>query len=129
MGSFRIAGVVCAFVTLTACMPGLSSQAYPGRTEVTFMGADKVTQRTYLCQPSDTLRQTQARAAQAHRYVDGAIRSAQRRYGVSGQGIVNNLAGQAEVNAEIAEVSRQAEAEYRCILLKSKDTSRGLFAT
>jgi hypothetical protein len=129
MGNFQISAAVVALLTLAACdVSSLSAKAYLGRTLVTFMGADQVTQRTYACQPGDTVAQTQARAARAHRYVDDGFRSANRRFGREGQGIINNLEGRTEVNTETSRVSRQAEAEYRCALISNKDTSRGLFA-
>lgn len=130
MGYIKMSGAVVALLVLAGCdVSSLSAQAYPGRTMVTFMGADQVTQRTYACQPGDTLAQTQARAARAHRDVDAGFRSAVRRFGREGQGVVNNLEGRAEINTATSQVSRQAEAEYRCALISSKDTSRGLFAS
>jgi hypothetical protein len=123
MGSIRMSGAVFALLALAACdVSGLSSQAYPGRTQVAFMSADSVTQMTYACAPSDTERQTQVRASQAHRYVDGAIRSATRRITVQG-GLGGGLAARAEMNTEIAQIAKQAEAEYRCVLINRKDIS------
>lgn len=129
MDWLKISGAVMVVASLAACdVSSYSAQAYPGRTQVQLMSADQVTARTYACQPGDTERQTQARAASAHRYVDRAIQNARSRIaGQSAGGFGANLGVQAEVNAEIAQISRQAEAEYRCVLISSKDTSSGLF--
>ncbi len=128
MGYFRVSAAAGVLAALAACdATGFSTQSYPGRTQVAFMSADTVTQRTYACQPSDTQRATQARASRAHRYVDAAILSAARR--LSRQGIVGGLAAQAEMNAELSQISRQAEIEYRCALINSRNIKSGLFAT
>lgn len=121
MGLFKAATAVLGLAALTACG---ATNSYPGRTQVQFMSADQVTQRTYACLPGETERQTQSRASSAHRYVDGAIRSAGARLAAqSTGGFGSGLGLQAELNAEIAEISRQSEAEYRCVLVSSRNTS------
>jgi hypothetical protein len=102
---------------LAACSgPTLSSQSYPGRTNVEVMSADGVTLRSYACQSTSN-------AAAAHRYVDGAILEAQNRFArESGGGFAAGLGVRAEVNAEIARISRNVEAEYGCALLGSRDS-------
>lgn len=121
MRYLQIAACLTGVLTLTACdVSGLSSQAYPGRTQHQFLSADRSMIHTYACVPSDSEQRTKSRAAQAHRYVDEAIRSAQRRYPVQ-PGLAGGLAARAEVNGEIAQISKQAEAEYRCVLLNRKN--------
>lgn len=102
---------------LAACSgPTLSSRSYPGRANAEVMSADGVTVRRYACQSSSN-------AARAHRYVDGAILEAQNRFArQSSGGLGSGLGVQAEVNAKIARVSRNVEAEYRCALLGSRDS-------
>ncbi len=112
---------LAALSFLAACdVTALSSQAYPGRTQHQFLTADRSMVHTYACVPSDSEQRTKSRAAQAHRYVDEAIQSAQRRFPVQ-PGLAGGLAARAEVNAEISQISRQAEAEYRCILMNRKN--------
>ncbi|MFQ1701788.1 hypothetical protein ACJ5NV_14465 [Loktanella agnita] len=93
------------------------------------MSADQVTERTYACAPAGSTEATQARASRAHRYVDRAILEAAAEKGVrNAQDVFGNMAKQSEMNAEIARISRNANADYRCVLLNNRDTSRGLFA-
>lgn len=121
MGLYKTVTTVLGLAVVTAC--GVTN-SYPGRAQMQFMGADQVTQYTYACLPGETERQTQSRAAQAHRYVDGAIRSAGSRLASqSSGGFGSGLGVQAELNAEIAEISRQSEAEYRCVLIGRRNTS------
>lgn len=121
MAWMRLSMASVALMTLTAC--GVAD-TYPGRTEVQFMSNDQATLRTYACVPGDTDRQTQSRAASAHRYVDRAIASARSRLTAqSSGGIGASLGVQAELNAEIAQISRQSEAEYRCALVSSRNAN------
>ncbi|MDX8350973.1 hypothetical protein [Cognatiyoonia sp. IB215182] len=110
-----------AAFALAACdVSGLSSQAYPGRTQYQFLSADREMIHTYACVPSETEQRTKNRAAQAHRYVDEAIRSAKTRFAPQA-GFGGGLGARAELNAEISRISQQAEAEYRCIMLNRKN--------
>lgn len=112
----RVSGAFIILASLAACSgPTLSSKSYPGRTQVEVMSADSVTARRYACQSS-------ANAASAHRYVDSAILEAQRRFAPRSGSFGAGLGAQAEINAEIARASRNAEVEYRCALLGSRDT-------
>lgn len=113
-----LAAAICA---LAACdVSSLSSQAYPDRTEHAFQSADGVHVLSYMCLNGTN-------AASAHRYVDSAILSAERRitgedrYGQ--QALGGGLATRADINAEIARISREAEAEYRCVLVNRKNVS------
>ena len=119
MYRFQKSAAMLALVALSACdVSGLSSQAYPDRSQHSFQSADGVNVITYACVNG-------ANAASAHRYVDNAIRSATRR--ITGEDRYNqqvigaNWATRADVNAEIARISREAEAEYRCIMISRKD--------
>lgn len=129
MGMMRMSAVAVTIAGLAACSgPTLSSNSFPGRTMVQFMSADRVTIRNYACVPGATQAQTQSRAAQAHRDVDAAIQSAFRRFSTqSGGGFGAGLGVRAEVNAVTARVSRQAEAEYRCTLVNSRDSRQDNF--
>lgn len=121
MNWFKSAGLAFGIIALTACNMAGGGQSFPGRAQVQLMSADGVTTRTYACLPGQTTRQTQARAARAHRYVDGAIQSAYSRLASqSGGGFGAGLGVQAELNAETARISREAEAEYRCQLVSSR---------
>ena len=108
-------------IALAACDGTMTaSQSFPGRTQVQFMSADGVTVRTYACVPGADAEQ---RGAQAHRYVDSALRSARARLQASNNGgFGSGLGLQAELNAETARISREAEADYRCALASSRDT-------
>lgn len=119
MHHFQKSAAMFAFLALSACdVSGLSSQNYPDRSQHSFQSADGVNVMTYACVNG-------ANAASAHRYVDSAIRSATRRITGEdryGQQLIGaNWATRADVNAEIARISREAEAEYRCLLISRKD--------
>ncbi|MEL6841513.1 MAG: hypothetical protein AAFP85_19715 [Pseudomonadota bacterium] len=121
MQNLRVAAGLVGILTLAACdVSTFSAQAYPDRTQYQFLTADRSMVHTYACLPSDSEARTKSRAARAHVYVDEGIQSAQRRFPVQ-PGLAGGLAARAEVNAEIAQISRQAEAEYRCILLNRKN--------
>ncbi|WP_341368686.1 hypothetical protein [Yoonia sp. BS5-3] len=111
-------GVCCA---LAACdVSSFGSQAYPDRSQHSFQSADGIHVLTYACLNGSN-------AASAHRYVDSGILSAERRVAGNQQSF-GGLGARADVNAEIARISRQAEAEYRCVLINRKNTSeRALF--
>lgn len=117
-----LAAAICA---LAACdVSSFSRQAYPDRTEHSFQSADGVHVLSYLCLNGTN-------AASAHRYVDSAILSAERRITgedrYSQQYVGGSLATRADINAEIARISREAEAEYRCVLFNRKNTSTPRF--
>ncbi len=121
MPSIRKSVALIAFAALSACdVSGFSAQAYPDRSQHSYQSADGIHVLTYLCLNGSN-------AASAHRYVDNAILSAERRitgedrYGQQSFG--GGLATRADINAEIARISREAEAEYRCQLLNRKNTS------
>jgi hypothetical protein len=122
MGWTQISGAMIVAASLAACSgSAMTSQSYPGRTQVQFLSADQVTTRTYACEPGSSEAQTQQRAARAHRYVDAALSSAYSRLSrASGGGFGASLGVQAEMNAETVEISRQANAEYRCVLVGSR---------
>ena len=112
---------LAALSFLAACdVSGLSGQAYPDRSQFQFLTADREMVHTYACAPSDSAARTKSRAAEAHVYVDQAIRAAQARYPAQ-PGLTAGLASRAELNAEIAQISKQSEAEYRCVLLNRKN--------
>lgn len=117
MNRLRLSGALIMMAGLAACSgPTLSSQSYPGRTNVEAMSADGVTVRRYACLSTSN-------AASAHRYVDGAILEAQNRFArESGGGFAAGLGVKAEVNAEIARISRNVDAQYQCALLGSRDS-------
>lgn len=121
MPSILKSGALVAFTVLAACdFSGFNRQAYPDRSEHAFQSADGVHVISYVCVNG-------ANAASAHAYVDRAILSAERRItgdgGYSQQGFGGGLAAQAGLNAEIARIAREAEADYRCQMLTRKKTS------
>lgn len=117
MHHFQRSAAFVALIALSACdVSGFSGQAYPDRSQHSFQSADGANVLTYACQNGSN-------AASAHRYVDRAILSAERRMTDGSQSISARLGGGAGLNAEIARISREAEAEYRCILLNRKDQS------
>ncbi|MEO1640979.1 MAG: hypothetical protein AAFU41_17215 [Pseudomonadota bacterium] len=118
----RIAVTITLVASLSACTTGgLNTQSYPGRTQLQFMSADQVTLMSYACIPGDGERQTQRRGAQAHAYVDGALRSARARFG--GQSGFGALGAAADLNAEIARISQNVEREYRCAFLGERNSN------
>lgn len=113
---FHRMSVLLIFVAgLSACnSTTLTGPAFPDREHVSFLSADGTTVRSYACE-------RRANAGRAHRYTDGAILEAQRRFTrESGGGIASGLGVRAEVNAEISRISRNIEADYRCAYVGSQ---------
>ena len=113
----RVSLVAVALAGLAACQTtGLTGQSFPDRTQVSYRSADGVTIRSYACVPG-------ANGARAHNYVDGEILEAEARFRrESTGGIGSSLGIRAEVNQEIARISRISNADYNCAYLGSRDT-------
>ena len=109
----RVTLAAVALATLAACQT--TTQSYPDRQQVSYRSADGITVRNYACVPG-------ANGARAHNYVDGEILEAEARFRrESSGGVGSSLGIRAEVNQEVARISRIAEADYRCAYLGSRD--------
>ena len=107
----RVTLAALALAALAACQT--TGQSYPDRQQVSYRSADGITVRNYACVPG-------ANGARAHNYVDGEILEAEARFRrESSGGIGSSLGVRAEVNQEVARISRIAEADYRCAYLGS----------
>lgn len=124
---------ITAFVlitALTACSTdSLLNSAYPDRERLSFASSGGDT-FTYLCEPGATPAETQARAQEAHRFVEVNLDAASER---AAEQLINDVEEDrsrlgssirlATVMNRAAEViAEQTEERYQCLLIDAGDS-------